>query len=231
MTAHFRFRDRVSPVELSLLGPPEEDSWQALGMEIMRPRNAEIFAEGDEATKIYKVTGGAVRVTKLLSDGRRHIAGFYLPGDFFGLEGGDVHRFSAEAIVNTTLQVFSRNALHAHAEKDSGLSERLWTLAGATLGRAQEHMLLLGRKTASERIASFLLDMAARGEVGNEITLPMSRQDIADFLGLTIETVSRTLTQLERDGTIALPCPRKVVLKNRRRLLAMEDPGGAPQAA
>ncbi len=206
----------------SPIGVPVE-GWLALGVAAMRPRNAEIFAEGDKAAKIYRVVSGAVRITKLLCDGRRQIAGFYLPGEFFALEGGAVHRFSAEAIVDTTLQAFSRRALHERAETDRGLSEQLWSLAGANLERAQEHMLLLGRKTASERIASFLLDMAARSEVGDEVALPMSRQDIADFLGLTIETVSRTLTQLEREGTIALPNPRKVVLKNRRRLLAMEE--------
>jgi CRP/FNR family transcriptional regulator, nitrogen fixation regulation protein len=202
------------------VGPDE--NWLALGIITSRPRGSEVFAEGDPATRVYKVVSGAVRVCKLLADGRRQIAGFYLPGEFFALEAGATHRFSAEAIVDTTLQGFTRKALHARAARDPVLSERLWGLTGANLDRAQEHMLLLGRKSAAERVATFLLDMAARTDAADTVDLPMSRQDIADFLGLTIETVSRTLTQLERDGTIALPGHRKVVLKNRRRLLAME---------
>lgn len=200
-----------------------EEGWLTLGAVASRSRNAEIFAEGETATRIYKVVSGAVRVSKLLSDGRRQIAGFYLPGEFFALEAGACHRFSAETIVESTLLAFNRRALHARCEQEPALAERLWTLAGESLDRAQEHMLLLGRKNAAERVASFLLDIAARTDAGDTIELAMPRQDIADFLGLTIETVSRTLTQFERDGIIELPSHRKVVVKNRRRLLAMED--------
>ncbi len=198
------------------------DPWTPLGIIVSAARNAEIFAEGDHVEKVYKVIHGAVRITKLMADGRRIITGFHLPGEFFALESGSVHRFSAEAVAESTLLAIPRKAIVAKASQDGALSSQLWTMAGASLDRAQEHMLLLGRKNAVERVATFLLDMAARTGTDIDMPLPMSRQDIADFLGLTIETVSRTLTQLERDGDIALSGARKVTLTNRKRLLHLE---------
>lgn len=186
-------------------------------------RGAEIFAEDESAEYIYKVESGAVRLSKLLSDGRRQIGAFYLPGDIFGLEAGEVHAFSAEAIVDAQIVLVKRSALVAEAVRDGEMARQLWGQTVSHLQRAQSHMLLLGRKNAQERIAAFLMEMAGRQESSGTVDLPMSRQDIADYLGLTIETVSRTLTQLERDGLISIPVSRRIMLNDLTALSDMND--------
>ncbi len=181
-------------------------------------RNAEIYAEDEPADYVYKVISGAVRTYKLLSDGRRQIGAFHLPGDVFGLEAGKEHHFSAEAIADSKVLVVKRSAITALAVRDSEIARELWALTALYLERAQNHMLLLGRKNAQERLAAFLLEMATRIPSGNIIALPMCRQDIADYLGLTIETVSRTLTQLESTAAIDLPSSRRILLRDRAAL-------------
>ena len=181
-----------------------------LGVVTAYPRNAEIFGEDQAAEHLYIVLSGAVRICKLLGDGRRQIETFCLAGDVFGWETAPRHRFSAEAVSECKVVRVKRTILFSRAADDAELAHALWALTAAELGRAQDHLLVLGRKTAQERVATFLLDMAARAGTsqaagGIEVTLPMSRQDIADFLGLTIETVSRTLTHLEEISAIALP--------------------------
>jgi CRP-like cAMP-binding protein len=180
-------------------------------------RNAEIYGENERADYLYKVISGSVRTYKVLNDGRRQIGAFYLPGDVFGLEVGDEHTFSAEAIIESKVLVIKRSVLVALAARDNGVARRLWAMTAGELQRAQGHIMLL-IKTAQERVAGFLLEMSARAPTGNEVDLPMSRQDIADYLGLTIETVSRTLTQLENAATIAVPSSRRIVLRNRGAL-------------
>ena len=180
-------------------------------------RNSEIYGENERAEYLYKVISGSVRTYKVLNDGRRQICAFYLPGDIFGLEIGDEHTFSAEAVIDCKVLVIKRSALVALAGRDSNVARKLWTMTAGELQRAQDHIMLL-IKTAQERVAGFLLEMWARAPAGNEIDLPMSRQDIADYLGLTIETVSRTLTQLENSATIAVPTSRRIVLRNRSAL-------------
>lgn len=177
-------------------------------------RGEEIYGEGEPADYIYKVLSGSVRTYKVLNDGRRQICAFHLPGDVFGLEAGEEHAFSAETVCPSTILVVRRSAVTAVAARDAGVARQLWNLTAAELQRMQDHVMLL-IKTAQERVASFLLQMAQRVPNATEIELPMSRQDIADYLGLTIETVSRTLTQLETRATIALPTSRRVVLRNR----------------
>ncbi len=166
-------------------------------------RGEELFAEGDAAEFFHKVVSGSIRSSKLLSDGRRQIDAFHLPGDIFGLESGTEHRFTAEALEDTTVLAFRRSRLGDLTDDDPAFGEEIMMAMMRGLERAQDHMLLLGRKTAQERIASFLMDMAARLVGGSHVDLPMQRADIADHLGLTIETVSRTLTQLARDGLIS----------------------------
>lgn len=190
-----------------------------LGVVTSHARNAEIFGEDQAAEHIYIVLSGAVRICKLLGDGRRQIETFCLAGDVFGWETAARHRFSAEAVSECKLVRIKRSLLFARAIDDAELAHALWALTVAELNRAQNHLLVLGRKTAQERVATFLLDMAQRsgtgqGPNGIEVTLPMSRQDIADFLGLTIETVSRTLTHLEEVSAIALPSSRRVLLRD-----------------
>jgi CRP-like cAMP-binding protein len=204
--------------------PPANPATQALagslnlmGAPMSFRRNEEIFGENEPADYIYKVMSGTVRTYKILNDGRRQIAGFHLPGDVFGLDTGDEHTFSAEAVSDATVLVFKRSTVLAAANRDSDVARELWTMTAKQLHHVQDHMLLL-IKSAQERVASFLLEMAARVSGGNEVDLPMSRQDIADYLGLTIETVSRTLTQLENAAAIAVPSSRRIVLRNRSAL-------------
>ena len=188
-----------------------------MGAPMCFARNAEIYGEGEPADYLYKVISGTVRTYKVLSDGRRQIGAFYMPGDVFGLETSDEHTFSAEAISDSKVLVIKRSALVALAERDSDVARQLWALTGRELSRVQDHIMLL-IKTAQERVAGFLLEMAERGSNGNALELPMSRQDIADYLGLTIETVSRTLTILENAAAIELPSSRRIVLRNRSAL-------------
>jgi CRP-like cAMP-binding protein len=192
-------------------------SVEMMGAPMPFSRNAEIYGENEPAEYLYKVVSGAVRTYKVLSDGRRQIGGFYLPGDIFGLECGEEHTFSAEAITECKVLVIKRSSLVSLAARDGEVARQLWTMTAGELQRAQDHIMLL-IKTAQERVAGFLLEMAGRGANHGEIELPMSRQDIADYLGLTIETVSRTLTQLEKVHAIAVPTSRRIVLRNRAAL-------------
>ena len=193
---------------------------ELMGAPMSFGRNAEIYGEGEPADYLYKVVSGTVRTYKVLSDGRRQVGGFYLPGEIFGLETGDEHGFSAEAITQCEVLVIRRSALVALADTDHDVARQLWTLTGSELRRLQEHILLL-IKSAQERVAAFLLEMEQRVYAGNAVELPMSRQDIADYLGLTIETVSRTLTLLEDASTIELSSSRRIVLRNRSALSAL----------
>jgi len=186
---------------------------EAMGSHMRFGPNEEIFGEAEPAEYVYKVTKGAVRTYKILCDGRRQIGGFYLPGDIFGLEIGKEHQFSAEAINDARVLVVRRSAIISLAQRDCDAARELWSLTGRELNRVQEHLLLLV-KSAQQRVACFLLEMSARLATTDAIELPMSRQDIADYLGLTIETVSRTMTQLVSEQAIGLPSSRRVVLRN-----------------
>ena len=190
---------------------------EMMGATMSFPRNGEIYGENEPADYLYKVVSGTVRTSKILDDGRRQIGEFYLPGDIFGLEVGSEHAFSAEAIADSKVLVIKRSAVEALAARDNDAARQLWAMTGRELQRVQDHILLL-IKTAQERVAGFLLEMADRIKTSNEVELPMSRQDIADYLGLTIETVSRTLTSLENASAIALPTSRRIVLCNRTAL-------------
>lgn len=199
---------------------PNSNSIELMGAPMPFVRNAEIYGENEPAEYLYKVISGTVRTYKVLNDGRRQIGFFYLPGDVFGLEVGDKHSFSAEAIVDCKVLVIKRSSVIALAARQSDVSRQLWEMTATELRRVQDHIMLL-IKTAQERVAGFLLEMAARVPGSTEIELPMSRQDIADYLGLTIETVSRTLTQLENSSAIAVPTSRRIVLRNRAALTRM----------
>jgi CRP-like cAMP-binding protein len=190
---------------------------EMMGAAMSHSRNEEIYGENEPADYVYKLVSGTVRTSKILNDGRRQIGQFYLPGDIFGLEPGSEHAFSAEAITDVKVIVIKRTAVEALAARDNDVARELWAMTGRELQRVQDHILLL-IKTAQERVAGFLLEMADRVKSSNEVALPMSRQDIADYLGLTIETVSRTLTSLENASAIALPSSRRIVLRNRAAL-------------
>ena len=190
------------------------ESMQLMGVVMSFARNSEIFGENEPADYVYKVVSGNVRTYKILNDGRRQIGAFYLPGDVFGLQFSPEHAFSAEAITDAKILVVKRSSLTALADRDASVGRELFALTGRELRRAQNHVLLLV-KSAQERVASFLVEMADRVAAGNIVDLPMSRQDIADYLGLTIETISRTLTGLESAAAIAVPTSRRIVLRNR----------------
>ena len=189
-----------------------------LGTPVAYRRNAEIFGEKEPADYAYRVISGGVRTYNILDNGRRQIGGFHLPGDIFGLlEFGGEYTFSADAISDTRVLVFKRKTLAMLAVRHPAVARELFTFTGRELRRVQDHVLLL-IKSAQERIASFLLEMAERTCADNIVELPVSRQDIADYLGLTIETVSRTLTILEGTDSIELSTSRRIVLRNRSAL-------------
>jgi CRP/FNR family transcriptional regulator, nitrogen fixation regulation protein len=193
-------------------------SMHLMGATMTYPRDSEIFGDNEPAEYLYKVVSGNVRTYKILSDGRRQVGGFYLPGEIFGLEFTDKHSLSAEAITDCKVLVVKRSALNALASRDASIAQQLFALTGREVLRFQDRILLL-IKSAHERVATFILEMAQRAS-GNVVELPMSRQDIADYLGLTVETVSRTLTALETAAVIEVPTSRRIVLRNRAALAA-----------
>ncbi|AMN38506.1 helix-turn-helix domain-containing protein [Rhodoplanes sp. Z2-YC6860] len=201
----------------AILGATLSDELGSMGAKMAYARNEEIFGEGEPAEYLYQVVSGSVRCSRILADGRRQISAFYLPGDFFGLEIGDEHSSSCESMGATSVVVFKRSAIIERAKRDLNVARKLWEITTADLARAQTHALQLIR-SAEERVSSFLLAMASRSSNTVEFELPMTRQDIADHLGLTIETVSRSMTHFRDIGLIALPCSRRVVLLKRSGL-------------
>jgi CRP/FNR family transcriptional regulator, nitrogen fixation regulation protein len=183
--------------------------------------DAKIYGENDSADWIHMVISGAVRTYRVPSDGRRQIGAFYLPGDMFGLELGETHRCAAEAVTHTRLLLMQRQSIMTLAERDCDIARRLWELTARGLQRAQDHAFVL-TKSAQERVAAFLLEMAERLSTGDVLQLPMSRLDIADYLGLTMETVCRTLKQLEKSGAIALRPSRRLAIRDRSALLGQK---------
>lgn len=185
-------------------------------------KDEEIYGEDEPAEYVYQVIRGAVRTYKLLSDGRRQIGTFLLPGDVFGLESGISHRLAAEAIIDTTVRLVKRTSLEHAAEVDIQVARKLWSMTAGELRHAEDHMLLLGRKNAMERVANFLLEMDRRLDGAGMMALPMCRRDIGDYLGLTLETVSRALSQLHGEGVLGFSGARQIMLRNRQRLRNMD---------
>lgn len=204
-----------APSALSL----DDDALGHLGARMRFTRNDEIFAQDEEADLLYRVISGVVRTTRLTSDGRRHVGDFYYAGDFFGLEAGEAHRFSAEALIDCEVLVVRRSSVNRAVDGDVILERLIWAATSRELERTQEHLMLLGRRSACEKVASFLLDAANRTD-GEIVSLPMGRQDMADYLGLTIETVSRMVSQLQAERVVRfIDCRRFKVLRRR----ALED--------
>ena len=191
--------------------------------EVSYDRDEEIYGESEPAEYLYCVRRGAVRTFKLLRDGRRQIDAFHLPGEYFGGAASETHILTAEAVVEAKVAIVKRRALENAATHDAGTACALWKMAADELRNAQEHMLLLGRKSAMERVIAFLLDMDRRLSVAGVLALPMCRRDIGDYLGLTLETVSRSLSALAEKGALSFSGSRQIVLKNRARLQAMTE--------
>jgi len=173
-------------------------------------RDEEVFFQGGQAVDCFEVVAGCVRTVRLLEDGRRYIGEFLFPGDVLGCEMAGQYEFGAEAVTPTTLRRYRISAVEERAARDLGFAQRLRRHSACQVRQAWGRMILLGRKTAAERIASFLLEMrdrivpSARGAFREAFELPMSRGDIADYLGLTTETVCRGLAELRQRGVIAV---------------------------
>jgi CRP/FNR family nitrogen fixation transcriptional regulator len=193
-----------------------------LATEFCYRKDEDIYGEDEPAEYVYQIIRGAVRTYKLLSDGRRQIGTFHLPGDVFGLESGNNHRLAAEAIIDTTVRLVKRSSLEQAAGVDVRVARKLWSMTAGELRHAEDHMLLLGRKSAMERVANFLLEMDRRLAVAGMMALPMCRRDIGDYLGLTLETVSRAFSQLHGEGVLGFSGARQIVLRNRQRLRNMD---------
>ena len=180
----------------------------------------EICAEGQGDGTFYKVLSGVVRICRFLTDGRRQIEAFHVAGEMFGLELGDERVMSAEAVTDCRLIAYRRRGVEQQARTDHTISQQLFQYAMESLSHAQAHSLLLSRRGAAEKVAAFLLNWIEKAAGDDTLHLPMSRQDIADYLGLTIELVSRSMSQFERDKTIALSGARHVRILNQT---ALED--------
>jgi CRP/FNR family nitrogen fixation transcriptional regulator len=180
------------------------EPFRAAGAVVQVAEGREIFAEGDEPDLFYKVVSGVVRICKFLNEGRRQIVSFHVAGEVFGLELGTDRQLAAEAVSDCTLICYRRRGIELMAQKDQTVSQQLLQYAMQNLAQAQAHALLLARRGAAEKVACFLLDWQERSNGDETIHLAMTRQEIADYLALTIETVSRSFSQFERDGVIAL---------------------------
>lgn len=183
-------------------------------------RDDVLFRECDPAEHYFKVVSGAVRSSTLLADGRRHVSEFYLPGDFIGLDAETSYLFTAETMADTTVVRYARRKVEALAFQEPRIGRQLFSIACHGFSAARQQLVLLGRKTAEERIASFLLDLVERIGKGDRVSLPMSRTDIGDHLGLTMETVSRGLSHLKSEGVIALENSHQILIRDRD---ALED--------
>jgi CRP/FNR family nitrogen fixation transcriptional regulator len=208
------------PSTLGALGMESDSNPKVSLNEFAYKKGTEIYGEKEPADYVYQVVIGAVRSYKLLSDGRRQIGAFHLVGDIFGLENGSEHRFTAEAIVDTTVRLIKWRSLELVAENDAMVARNLLSMTTNNLQHAEDHMLLLGRKTSLERVAAFLIEMDRRLTAAGVMALPMSRRDIADYLGLTLETVSRALSRLHELGILGFigTNQRQIKLLDRQQL-------------
>lgn len=214
----------AAPAPRAAVSTPLDEALDELasrGVRMTYGRGEEIFGEGEPAEFVYRVINGAVRSYRLLSDGRRQICDFHLAGGFFGLEPGLEHCTTAEAVrEGVVLLVIRRKVLAELATRENRIAGALWRMSAEGLQRSHDHILMLGRKSASERVAGFLIDFAGRVGAQGDFELPITRQDIADYLGLTVETVSRTFSQFEGEGIIKAHNSRRIRLTDRE---ALED--------
>lgn len=209
------------------LAPDELSEMDAIATAVDLAPGDPLFDEAEPAEHLFNVTAGTIKVYKLLADGRRQVTGFLSAGDFLGLAHETTYAYSAEAVTPASLCRFPRRKLENLLQRYPKLESRLLGMAGHELAAAQEQMVLLGRKTAKEKIGSFLLALerqaAGRGQPAGPVSVPMSRADIGDYLGLTTETVSRTFTQLKSSGVIRLLQGGRVELLDRDALARLAE--------
>jgi CRP/FNR family transcriptional regulator, nitrogen fixation regulation protein len=184
---------------------------ERIGIRLRFSRNQEIYGQGESGGFWYKVISGTVRISKLRSDGRRHIAEFCFSGDGFGLESGAERSFSAEAVEDVTVMRYPRAATERTTEENPAVARLLRDMTLKSLAAAQGRLMILGRMTATERVASFILELSERNDDENHVELPMCRCDIGDYLGITIETVCRVMSDLKRRGVIEVS-PHSITL-------------------
>lgn len=202
------------------------EAWAALdriGAVVTLRRDEALFLAGDVADTYFKVLKGAIRTCRVLSDGRRHIADFFLASDFIALDAGETYPVAAEAVVETTVIRYSRRKVDALAAEQPAIAQSLVDVMRAELAGARERMLMLSHMTAMERIACFLVGISHRTG-GGRISLPMNRTDIGDYLGLTMETVSRALSQLKNDGILIQHSMHDLTVANPAALLELTKP-------
>ena len=211
--ASMSLRDAPPPSVFNMGGP-----LGAMGVVIRREAGEEIFAEGEEAESVYQILSGAVRSYRILGDGRRHVCDFHMPDDVLGLEAGETHLCTAEGMTPVVLLATPRRVLQRLSVENGLLGQKLWALTVCGMRRCQDHASMLSRLGATERVAAFLISFADRLGADDELELPMTRQDIADYLGLTIHTVSRTLSQLEDLGMIDARATRRIRLRRHEDL-------------
>jgi CRP/FNR family nitrogen fixation transcriptional regulator len=193
----------------------------AIGTTQRIAKNAALFQEGEPSQHVYKVVSGAIRTCRMLIDGRRQIADFFLPGDFFGLDWQSTHAFAAEALADTVVICYPRRQVEALSESTPTIHRLLMSMLCNGLAATQEHVVMLGRQTAYERLAWFLVRVLERSGRENEIDMPMSRQDMADYLGLTIETVSRGISEFKRRRYISAISTHQIRLTDLATLQAL----------
>lgn len=201
------------------------DPLEKLGTMVAYERNQTIYFEGDEAEHCFRVRSGAVRLCKVTEDGRRQIAAFLTAGDLFGWVENGEYSFSAEAVTDAKVEKFQRSRIDRAMTEDRALGRRIMAMLSSQLACAHQHVVLLGRLTAYERVATFLLDLARRRRQSRPddgiVEVPMNRRDLADYLGLTVETVSRVMNGLKRKGVIFFTAPEDVYLKQSEALERM----------
>lgn len=210
-----------------ILGCVDLGEFKELGWTLKLSPGQALFLEGDPATRVFTLTRGTLKLYKLLADGRRHVTGFMHPGDLLGISIDDEHAFTAEALEDAQLCWFPRNRFDEFVEQHLPMERELYRRAAHELAAAQQQLVLLGRKTATERVASFLLILGDRAERVNgsnpSFKLPMNRSDIADYLGLTKETISRVLSAFRRDRVIRLRAIDEVEIVDREALEQRAD--------
>lgn len=217
--------DTCAARQFSSCSPLDSDEQKRL-VSIMQTVSMEphqtVFDEAEPAHYVFNVREGTIKVYKLLADGRRQITGFLWPGDFLGLTHNESYAYSAEALTPILLCRFPRSKFETLLAEIPKLEQRLLGIASHELAAAQDQMMLLGRKSARERVVSFLLMLSGaavrRNQPPDPVSLPMTRADVADYLGLTIETVSRTLSQMKTQGLIRLLDEKRVALTNMEKL-------------
>lgn len=195
------------------------------GMTVKFTRNETVYSKGDEARFSFKVIEGAVRLSRIFADGRRQIVNFLLPDETFGIELSETYSSTAEAVGDVVALRCPRICIAQMTAGDPDISQKRLAMFSKSLAAAEQHVAMLGHQSAKERVASFFLalELQRSGETEHTLDLPLSRQDIADYLGLTIETTCRALSELKRQHIIDAPSRRRIVIRDMRGLKAIAE--------